>query len=75
MTGVQTCALPIYRGLRVLERNADRFPWDALVSGEYPLERAQEALEDVAARRVVKALIVPGASPAMDSSVTGSHSR
>ncbi len=49
----------LYRGLRVLERTAEQFPWDELVSGEYPLERAQEALEDVAARRVVKALIVP----------------
>ena len=64
----------LYRGLRVLERTADRFPWDALVSGEYPLERAQEALEDVAARRVVKALIVPGAAAPIDSPVTGSHS-
>ena len=58
----------------MLERTAEQFPWDELVSGEYPLERAQEALEDVAARRVVKALIVPGAGAAMDSPVTGSQS-
>ncbi len=50
----------VYRALRVLARYHTRFPWAEFVSGKYGLERAQAALEDVAAQRVVKALIVPG---------------
>jgi L-iditol 2-dehydrogenase len=49
----------VYRAVQVLARYHTQFPWREFVSGEYGLERAQEALEDVAAQRVVKALIVP----------------
>jgi L-iditol 2-dehydrogenase len=49
----------VYRALQVLARYHGQFPWSEFVSGHYGLERAQEALEDVAAQRVVKALIVP----------------
>jgi len=49
----------VYRAVRVLARYHTRFPWAEFVSGRYGLDRAQEALEDVAAQRVVKALIVP----------------
>jgi threonine dehydrogenase-like Zn-dependent dehydrogenase len=49
----------VYRAVRVLARYHSRFPWAEFVSGRYELERAQDALEDVAAQRVVKALIVP----------------
>ena len=49
----------VYRAVQVLARYHTRFPWDAFVSGRYSLQQAQAALEDVAAQRVVKALIVP----------------
>ncbi|MDH2425655.1 zinc-binding dehydrogenase [Sphaerisporangium sp. TRM90804] len=50
----------VYRSVRVMSRYAKQFPWTDLITGEYPLAEAQAALEDVAAQRVVKALIVPG---------------
>jgi L-iditol 2-dehydrogenase len=50
----------VYRAVHVLARYHTHFPWSEFISGQYSLDRAQEALEDVAAQRVVKALIVPG---------------
>ncbi len=50
----------VYRAVRVLARYHTRFGWAGFVSGHYTLPQAQAALEDVAAQRVVKALIVPG---------------
>ena len=49
----------VYRSVRVMARYATQFPWTELITREYGLHQAQEALEDVAAQRVVKALIVP----------------
>jgi L-iditol 2-dehydrogenase len=49
----------VYRAVQVLARYHTRFPWAEFVSRRYPLGQAQVALEDVAAQRVVKALIVP----------------
>ncbi|HEU4322080.1 MAG TPA: zinc-binding dehydrogenase [Roseiflexaceae bacterium] len=49
----------VYRAVRVLARYHTRFGWGDFVSGHYSLSQAQAALEDVAAQRVVKALIVP----------------
>lgn len=49
----------VYRAVQVLARYHTRFPWAEFVSGQYSLDQAQTALEDVAAQRVVKALIVP----------------
>ncbi len=49
----------VYRAVQVLARYHTRFPWADFVSGRYDLARAQAALEDVAAQRVVKALIIP----------------
>jgi threonine dehydrogenase-like Zn-dependent dehydrogenase len=49
----------VYRSVQVMARYAKQFPWTQLISGEYDLGHAQEALDDVAAQRVVKALIVP----------------
>jgi threonine dehydrogenase-like Zn-dependent dehydrogenase len=49
----------VYRSVRVMARYRAQFPWTDLISREYGLEEAQQALEDVAAQRVVKALIVP----------------
>ncbi len=48
-----------YRGVRVLARYGDQFAWDRMISAEYGLEQAGQALEDVAQLRVVKALIKP----------------
>ena len=49
----------VYRAVQVLARYHSQFPWAQFVSGRYGLGQAQAALEDVAAQRVVKALIVP----------------
>ena len=48
-----------YRGVRVLARYGDRFAWDRMISAEYSLDQAGQALADVAAFKVVKALIKP----------------
>lgn len=47
----------LYRGLRLVERFADRIPWRELAKNTYPLERAAAALEDVAAMRCPKAIL------------------
>jgi len=47
------------RAVDLLARTGDRFPWERAIGGRYPLDRAGDALRDVEARRVVKALIVP----------------
>jgi L-iditol 2-dehydrogenase len=45
--------------VRVLARYGDRFAWDRMISAEYSLDQAGQALDDVAQLRVVKALIRP----------------
>ncbi len=45
--------------LRLLARHGERLPFEAVIGGRYPLERAEEALDDVEALRVTKAIIVP----------------
>ena len=49
----------LHRSVQVLDRYAHWFPWTELISAEYALPRAAEALADVEAQRVVKALVVP----------------
>lgn len=49
----------VYRSLQVLARYHTQFPWAQFISERYALSHAQQALEDVAAQRVVKALILP----------------
>ncbi len=49
----------VWRSMEVMARFGDRIPWASLVSRSYRLEEAQQALEDVEARRVVKAVILP----------------
>jgi threonine dehydrogenase-like Zn-dependent dehydrogenase len=49
----------LYRSARVMARYGATFGWADLITREYGLHEAQHALEDVAAQRVVKALIVP----------------
>jgi threonine dehydrogenase-like Zn-dependent dehydrogenase len=52
----------MYRAVQVLARYHTHFPWSDFVSSRYSLPDAQHALEAVAAQRVVKALIIPGAN-------------
>jgi len=47
----------VYRAVKVMARH--HFPWTDLITREYALENAQQALEAVEAQTVVKALIVP----------------
>jgi threonine dehydrogenase-like Zn-dependent dehydrogenase len=51
----------MYKALQSLARFRDAFPWGEVVSRRYRLDQANEALADVAAGRVVKAVIEPNA--------------
>jgi len=46
--------------LRMLGRHGDALPFEAVVGGRYTLDRTEEALRDVEALRVTKAVVVPG---------------
>lgn len=48
-----------YRAVHLAARHQDRFPWRAMVGRRYRLDETHEALAAVAARTVVKAVIVP----------------
>jgi L-iditol 2-dehydrogenase len=48
-----------YRGVRVVARYGDRFGWERMISREYGLAEAGQALADVEQLKVVKALIKP----------------
>ncbi len=48
-----------YRGCAWWPVTAIRFPWDRLISAEYSLDQAGQALADVESLKVVKALIRP----------------
>ena len=50
----------LYRSLAMMARHSARFRWRELVTREYSLAQAQEALEDMERLAVVKALIRPG---------------
>jgi threonine dehydrogenase-like Zn-dependent dehydrogenase len=47
------------RALSLLERHADRVPWDAIGSQRYGLHSLDQALADAAALRLTKALVDP----------------
>lgn len=49
----------LWRGVRVMARYRNLFPWTDLITKQYSLAEAQTALENVARQQVVKALIVP----------------
>jgi L-iditol 2-dehydrogenase len=51
----------LYRALKLLARHRDAFPWRSVISAEYPLADARQAIDDVEERRVVKAVINPRA--------------
>jgi L-iditol 2-dehydrogenase len=52
----------LHRSMAMMAKHRDRFRWRELVTREYPLEKAGEALADMEALRVVKALIRPSSS-------------
>ena len=54
----------LYRGLAMVSRWCDHFDWEAMITRSYGLENAAEALDDVAALKVVKAVINPRLSTA-----------
>jgi threonine dehydrogenase-like Zn-dependent dehydrogenase len=49
----------LHRAIAMMAKHRERFRWRDLVTREYPLARAQEALEDMERLSVVKALIRP----------------
>jgi threonine dehydrogenase-like Zn-dependent dehydrogenase len=49
----------MYRAVQVMARYRHQFPWESLISREYRLPQAQQALEAVAQQETVKALIIP----------------
>ena len=49
----------LHRSMAMMARHRGRFPWRGLITREYPLERAGEALADMERLSVVKALIRP----------------
>jgi threonine dehydrogenase-like Zn-dependent dehydrogenase len=49
----------LHRSLAMMARHAGRFRWRELVTREYPLEKAGEALADMESLSVIKALIRP----------------
>lgn len=48
-----------YRALKMLDLHHDHFPWEETISAFYGLEKANQALNDVASMSVVKAVISP----------------
>jgi len=50
----------LHRSLSMMAKHTARFRWRELVTREYPLEKAGEALADMERLSVVKALIRPG---------------
>jgi threonine dehydrogenase-like Zn-dependent dehydrogenase len=48
-----------YRGIQVLAKHGDRFPYEDFVTRVYGLEEMNQALEDVERLRVVKAVVQP----------------
>jgi L-iditol 2-dehydrogenase len=50
----------VWRAMEIAARFSGRIPWERLVTRRYTLDEAGQALADVEARRVVKAVIAPG---------------
>jgi L-iditol 2-dehydrogenase len=49
----------LHRSVALMAKHAGRFRWRDLITREYRLDEAQQALDDMAALRVVKALVRP----------------
>lgn len=52
----------LQRSLAFLTRHGDRYPFDRMLDGEYPLSRVNQAIKDSAERRVTRASLVPDPS-------------
>jgi len=50
-----------YLAVKFNERYGDAYPWEKIISREYSLDEASQALTDVENLRVMKALINPWA--------------
>jgi len=48
-----------YLGVRFMDTFSQKFPWEKIISKEYSLEEAEQALNDVESLRVMKAIIKP----------------
>jgi L-iditol 2-dehydrogenase len=48
-----------YRGIQVLAKHGHRFPYEGFISKIYRLEEMDQALADVEALKVVKAVVQP----------------
>ncbi|MHA2171827.1 MAG: zinc-binding dehydrogenase [Candidatus Kariarchaeaceae archaeon] len=48
-----------YLAIKFMNEYQNRFPFDKIISKEYPLEEAEQALKDVEELRIMKALITP----------------
>ena len=48
-----------YLAVKFVEQYADKFPWDRIISREYSLEEAAQALQDVKNYKIMKAVIKP----------------
>ncbi|MHB0858970.1 MAG: zinc-binding dehydrogenase [Anaerolineae bacterium] len=49
----------MWRGMRILAKHGDRYQWERFITRRYGLAEANQALDDVAHYRTVKALIDP----------------
>jgi L-iditol 2-dehydrogenase len=52
----------VFRSLQMMARHKGRFRWREWITREYALEQAGQALADMAALRVLKALVLPAAA-------------
>ncbi|HHW54513.1 MAG: zinc-binding dehydrogenase [bacterium] len=50
-----------YRSIQVLEHYGSQYPWERFISREYSLAEVNQAIQDVEAQRVIKAVINPWA--------------
>ena len=57
----------LHRALAMMRRHLERFRWRELVSREYALDEAGQALADMEGLSVIKALIRPEAKPLIDA--------
>lgn len=51
----------LYRAVRLQQRHGEAVPWQRVLSADYSLDQAAQALRDVEEQRVVKAVIDPNA--------------
>jgi L-iditol 2-dehydrogenase len=52
----------VVRALEVMAKHHERLPFAEVIGARYPLEEANNALDDVESLRVTKAIITPGSA-------------